>query len=108
MVDLETIEREINELESQYDTSYRVCERLSWLYVCRDNLMRKYRPQMAERPDAQAAPETTPLDGSEFVRVASRADWEGLMSVLDEHMAAIQILYPREYESVMDKLRAMV
>lgn len=52
LISLETIEREIDELEAR-ETSYRVCERLSWLYVCRDHL--RPTPKAKERPSSSTA-----------------------------------------------------
>lgn len=96
MISLETIEREIDELEAR-ETSYRVCERLSWLYVCRDHL----RPQVANSTTTQQ------LHGSEFLELASGVSYPGLMRVLNEHMEAIRAVYPKEYESVMARIRAL-
>ncbi len=97
MIDLETVEREINELETRYDTSYRVCERLAWLYVVRDHL----RP---ERPEDRM---TQDLRGSEFLELSSGVSYPALMGVLDEHMSALRAVQPREYQAVMDRMRAL-
>lgn len=93
MISLDTIEREINELEARGETTYSLCERLSWLYVCRDHLM----PAREEKAQA--------LHGSEFLELASGISYPALMGILDEHMQALQLVQPRQYESVMDKLR---
>lgn len=97
MIDLETIEREINELETRYDTSYRVCERLSWLYTCRDHLR-------AQREDTRM---TQDLRGSEFLEAASGVSYPTLMEVLNEHMEALRVVQPRVYDALMDKIRAL-
>lgn len=44
---------------------------------------------------------------SEFVEAASAAPFGGLMEVLDEHMNAIKLAYPKEYELVMRKITAL-
>ena len=95
MIDLETIEREIRELEARGDTTYSICERLSWLYVVRDHL----------RPVREEARTTQGLSGSEFLEAASGVSYPALMRILDDHMSALQVVQPREYESVMDKIR---
>lgn len=97
MIDLETIEREINELEARGSTTYALCERLSWLYVVRDHL----------RPTVEESRKTQELGGSEFLEAASGVPYSALMKVLDEHMSAIRIVYEREYESVIAKIRAL-
>lgn len=99
-MDLGMIEREIRELEGS-ETCYKACERLAWLYICRDHL--KHVP-IAERVPETA---TAPVEGSEFVMAASVADPEGLMRVLDEHMEALKVVQEKEYESVMRKIREL-
>ena len=95
MISLETIEREINELEARGDTTYSICERLSWLYVVRDHL----------RPVREDSRTTQELSGSEFLEAVSGVSYSALMRILDEHMSALQVVQPREYESVMDKIK---
>lgn len=97
MIDLETIEREINELEARGDTTYSICERLSWLYIVRDHL----RPTNGETKSTQE------LSGSEFLEACSGLPYQQLMKVLDEHMSAIKVVYPLEYENVIAKLAAL-
>lgn len=95
MIDLEIIEREINELEARGDTTYSLCERLSWLYTVRDHL----------RPEKEG--KTQILTGSEFLEAVSGISYPQLMRVLDEHMDAIKVVYPRVYEDLMAKIRAL-
>ena len=97
MIDLETIEREINELEARGDTTYSICERLSWLYTVRDHL----------RPTAANAAKTQELSGSEFLDASSGVSYPMLMRVLDEHMEALKVVQPKEYEAVMMKVRRL-
>lgn len=94
MVDLETIEREINELEARGDTTYSLCERLSWLYVCRDHL----RPANGETRLTQE------LSGSEFLEASSGVPYPTLMKVIDDHVNAIRVVYPKAYDDLMDKI----
>ena len=95
MISLETVEREIDELESR-ETSYKVCERLSWLYVVRDHLLPKRKDEV-----------TTYLSGSEFLELASGVSYPALMQVLNEHMQTLSILQPKVYESIMSKIREL-
>ena len=97
MVSLETIEREISELESRRDTTYATCERLAWLYVCRDHLT----------PRTQEDKRTPYMQGSEFVELASGVPYDRLMALLDEHLEAIRLLYPKSYDTLMDKIRRL-
>lgn len=95
MISLETIEREIDELESR-ETTYHLCERLAWLYIVRDHL----RPTKGDRRAQE-------LEGSEFVEACNGKSYPAMMKVLDEHMEAIRAMYPKEYESVIDKIKAL-
>lgn len=94
MISLETIEREIDELEAR-ETSYHLCERLAWLYIVRDHL----RPQKDKR--------TQELEGSDFLEACNGKSYPAMMNVLNEHMEAIRAMYPKEYESVIDKIKAL-
>ena len=95
MISLETIEREIDELESR-ETTYRVCERLSWLYTVRDHL----------RP-TNGVERTQELSGSEFLEACSGVSYPALMEILDEHMQSLAVVQPRAYESVMRRIREL-
>lgn len=94
MIDLETIEREINQLEARGDTTYAVCERLSWLYTVRDHL----------RPENARTQLTQRLTGSEFLEACSGVPYPQLMKVLNEYMESLKVVQPKAYESVMAKI----
>ena len=96
MIDLETIERTIQEIEATKETTFHTCERLAWLYVCRDHLV----PQ---RKDER----TQWMSGSEFLELSSDVSYPELMRILDEHMSALAVVQPREYESIMAKIRTL-
>ena len=100
VVSLDIIEREISELEAR-DTSYAVCERLSWLYTCRDHLL----PQSTHGASRTALTEA--LSGSEFLEAASGVPYEALMRTLDEYLEAIRLMYPKSYDSLSSKLREL-
>lgn len=95
MIDLETVDREIKELEARGDTTYSICERLSWLYIVRDHLL-------PTRDDT-----TNSMTGSDFLDAASNVSYPMLMHVIDDHMNALRIVQPREYESVMERIRGL-
>lgn len=100
MINLETIEREISELEAR-ETSYRLCERLSWLYIVRDHLYAKIYPQ-----DGQAGLKSS-LSGSDFLDAANGKPYEDVMQVVNEHMETIKMLYPKTYDGVVQRLREL-
>ena len=97
MISLDIIEREIVELEARGETTYAQCERLCWLYTVRDHL----------RPTKEENSYTKSLTGSEFLEIASGVDYHALMAILDEHMEALRIVQPKEYESVMAKIKQL-
>lgn len=96
MISLETIEREISELEAR-ETTYKVCERLAWLYVCRDHLT----------PSESNDGRTQFMMGSEFLEAASGVSYTALMRVIDEHMSALAVVNPRQYQAVIDRIREL-
>lgn len=97
MIDLETIEREVHDLEARGDTTYSLCERLAWLYIVRDHL----------RPVNEETRATQQLVGSEFLEACSNVPYPMLMKILDEHMSAIKVVYSKEYDTVMSKIRQL-
>lgn len=97
MIDLETIEREISDLETR-DTSYRLCERLSWLYTVRDHL------RLQAKQDSALVPQ---MQGSEFLEAASGTRCTDLLKVIDEHLETIRTLYPKTYSALVDRIREL-
>lgn len=104
MISLDKIEQEIIELESMRDTSFAACNRLSVLYICRDELRSRMGGGASPAP---ASERVSDLSGSEFLEAVSGKDAASVLSVMDEHMEAVRILYPREYEAVVGRLRSL-
>lgn len=100
MIDLETIEREIDDLEHR-EASYKLCQRLSWLYTVRDHLVAKMYP-----PDGKTALKSA-LSGSEFLDAANGKPYEDVLKVVDEHLETIRMLYPKTYSALVDKIREL-
>lgn len=94
MISLETVEREISELEAR-ETSYKVCERLAWLYIVRDHLIPQSRGEQGIMPK---------MDGSEFLKLCSGKSVRGVMGVMDEYVQTLAITYPTTYNAIMDKV----
>lgn len=95
MIDLDKIDREIHDLEARGDTTYSLCERLAWLYIVRDHIM------PSERNDEIVHF----INGSEFLDACDGVNYNQLMEILDTHMNAIKVVCPKEYESVLNKIR---
>ena len=83
-------------------------EKLAALCTVRDELEEAHAPetQIQALPpmDYRAAYSTATEPQSDFVAAASSVPFGGLMQVLDEHMKAIKLVYPKEYELVMRKI----
>jgi len=98
LISLETIEREIQEIEATRDTTYKTCERLAWLYIVRDHL----------RPMAVPSNHRTQtISGSEFLEAASNVSYPALMGILDEHMSALAVVNPNRYQALMQRIRSL-
>lgn len=89
-MNMNEIEKEIARLE-EAETNWDNCEKLHILYAIRQK---------------QAVPEKRySYARSEFTQIASEVPFEHLMDVLDEHMEAIQLVYPKEYKLIIRKLK---
>ena len=94
MVNLQEIEREILDLEKK-DTTYAVCERLAWLYIVRDHI----KAEMVE--EKKRAGHT---GDSAFLKACEGVEIGALLKVIDQHMEAVQVIYPKEYSAVVEKI----
>ena len=94
MVSLEVIEREIDELMAR-ETSYKVCERLSWLMTVRDHLL----------PSGGHEALAPRLTGSDFLDAASGKPYEAVLKVIDEHLDTVRLMFPTTYENVVQQVR---
>lgn len=97
MTDLEVIEAEIDRLEAK-DTSYYTCSRLATLYTVRDHLKPKSSGDSALLPK---------MGGSDFLDSASGKSCKDVMKVVDEHLETIRMLYPKTYDSVIERIRQL-
>lgn len=99
MIDLNEVEDEIARLEHG-NTTYATCEKLSVLYAVRNE---HTEPRKAQPYSYASAPLSV---SSEFVQAFQEASPDTALEVLDEHMRAVQILYPKEYKKVLELLKA--
>ena len=98
MISMEQIDGEINVLEQEKPT-HIIMEKLANLYIVRDH--------MTIQPDLPSDDATVPLfkNKSEFMEVCSSKNISAVLEALDEHMEAIKLLYPKEYDSLIEKIR---
>lgn len=98
-MDINEINSEIYRLENA-DTTYSNCEKLSTLYTVRGGLDKQVRCEEPRYSFASAP-------ASEFVQTVMEYPYEEVITVLDEHMEAIKVMFPREYRSVLRKIQAL-
>ena len=95
MINLDEINVEIEKLENQ-PVTYTNIQRLSWLYTVRDHNMIGQKPSISG---------TIPDGDSEFMCACRCGSVESIMSIMDELMDTINVLQPRLYDAVMQKLQ---
>ena len=106
-MDIVEINEHIRKLKCE-ETNWQSVEKLAALCTVRDELEEAHAPetQIQSLPPATyaAAYSTAAEPQSDFVAAASSVPFGGLMQVLDRHMNAIKLVYPKEYELVMRKI----
>lgn len=109
-MDIDEINQHIHKLKCG-STDWQSVEKLAALCTVRNEL------EEAQASDSQQADvrevkipaySTASAPQSEFVQAASSVPFGGLMDVLDEHMSAIKMVYPKEYELVIKRLNLLV
>lgn len=95
MIDLNEVNKEIEKLEHS-DTTYPVCTKLAVLYAIRNNTEERTIPPVSYRGNQNG--ETA------FLQAVSMADYNHVLSVMDEHMELIRLLYPKEYTAIINKI----
>lgn len=109
-MDIDEINEHIRKLKCE-ETSWQSVNKLAALCTVRDELEEAHASEtqiQALPPAAYAAAYSTAAEPqSDFVAAASAVPFSSLMQVLDEHMSAIKLVYPKEYELVMRKISAL-
>lgn len=93
MISLDEVEKTILELEGK-DTSFAVCEKLSYLYIVRDHI----------KPSGRIEGTGT---GSEFMRAIAKKETVDVLQVVDELLQTISIVQPKLYEATMRQIRSL-
>jgi hypothetical protein len=96
-LDLDAIEAEIDRLEAK-ETTFYVCSRLAALYDVRDHLRPQAKGESAIVPD---------MEGTEFLDLVSGKRTGDVMLVVDEHLSTIKALFPKSYDSIMQRIREL-
>lgn len=109
-MDIDEINEHIRKLKCE-ETSWQSVNKLAALCTVRNELEPKQTPEAQSQvlpPSSYPTAYSTAAEPqSDFVAAASSVPFGGLMQVLDEHMEAIKLVYPKEYELVMRKIAAL-
>ena len=111
-MDIDEINTHIHKLKCGA-TDWQSVEKLAALCTVRNELSeaesRGNSPAPQPEPVMQMEYSTRPQEQqSEFVEAASAVPFSGLMEVLDRHMNAIKLVYPKEYELVIRKIKNLL
>lgn len=111
MIDLQEINETIDQLRRKGD-SIKAAEQLALLYIARDHMQREEdaRIERSEREmgaySQAAAPDVLVLEpDSEFLAACNGAPMGEVFAILDAHMETIRVLYPREYEAIVARIK---
>ena len=110
-MDIDEINTHIHKLKCG-STDWQSVEKLAALCTVRDELEEAHAPEtqiQTSPPVTYAAAYSTAAEPqSDFVVAASSVPFGGLMQVLDEHMNAIKLAYPKEYELVIRRIKNLL
>lgn len=95
MLSLQKINDTISDLEMS-DTNLNVMEALAHCVTVRNHLLGKDVSQF-----------TRTMEGSEFLEAASNVDVKPLLGIINEHLEAVRIVYPKEYNDIVERVRAL-
>ena len=115
MIDLREIYETIDEIR-KHGTTVGQAEKLALLYIAAD-YMEKEEAARNRTENAQnyaRAAETESLNRmpmvietsgrSQFLAACDGVLMEDALNILDEHMEAIKVLYPKEYQAIVERL----
>lgn len=105
MIDLREIRETIDDIR-RHGTTIGQAEQLALLYIAADYMEREEGVQdEATQYSRTAAPERVSVEPkSDFLAACDGLDVQDVLDVLDEHMEAIRVLYPKEFAAVVRRL----
>lgn len=114
MIDLREIYDTIDQIK-RTGTTVGQAEKLALLYIAADHMEREEArrriPDDVVKGYSRAA---EPVEKTERVKIEPTSDFleacngarvEDVLRIMNEHMEAIAVLYPKEYEAVTNKIR---
>ena len=116
MIDLREIRDTIDEIKRN-GTTVGQAEKLALLYIAAEHMEReeaerskKAYGNMERRYSRAAAPESRTEyvqvePRSRFLEACNGAKMSDMLNVMNEHMEVIMVLYPKEYEAIIDRIK---
>lgn len=118
MIDLREIDETIDDIKRKGGTVNDAVT-LAMLYIAKDHMQRgddarmpaetaqNYALAVAPTPDEETNRRVKVRGTSEFLTACDGVRIEDVLMVLDEHMEAIKVLYPKEYDALVKKLEEL-
>lgn len=110
MITEKDLREAIAECQGTRNPNASTCIKLAAFYTILNNLYPK-EPQEEEGQYSKTAKYDDSIPQirteSEFMSVCSQKDIMAVLGVLDEHIEAIKLLYPKEYNSIIEKIRKL-
>lgn len=101
-MNMQEIDNEIAKLEHS-DTTWSNCEKLSVLYGVKNGIISVNAN--TEAPIEQKKEIAYSYANSEFIAVVQGVQLEPLLEILDEHFEVVKLLFPKEYDAVIQKIK---
>ena len=116
MIDLREIRETIDEIKRN-GTTVGQAEKLALLYIAAQHMEQEEAERMQRNPEKMergysraAAPESRTAyvqvePRSRFLEACNGAKVTDVLGVMNEHMEAIMVLYPKEYEAIIARIK---
>lgn len=99
MITRQELEKAIESCESA-PVSYQNCEKLATFYAIYDHLYTRRAPQV----ERVAETKISVSGNSEFFRLIDGLEAKRVWDIMDELMTSVQVLQPKLYDAVMQKI----
>lgn len=93
-MNVQEVKDEVKRLEGS-ETTYENCCKLAVLYSIVDHLDGMQKTKITGQS----------FGSSEFLLAVESAPIDGVLRIMDEHMAGISVLYPKEYSAIIRKIK---
>lgn len=100
----------IAECQGTRNPNANTCIKLAAYYTILNNLNPKdEQSEPMLQPDIPRNSDLVPLiqTENEFMEVCTGKDIKAVLGVISEHLEAIKLLYPKEYNSIIEKIESL-